>query len=110
MEKRKQDERCLNLEVSGEMVRIPLREIRYLEVCRNYVTIHGKRDYTVKRSLRDFEDKLDERFCRVGRSMILNLWFIRKVTKAEVHLSDQTVLPLPRGAYERVNREIITRC
>ena len=107
MEKRKQEERCLNLETYGEMVRIPFYEIRYLDVRQNYVTVHAKADYTVKRTLGDFEKELDDRFCRVGRGMILNLKFIQRVTKTEVRLSDGTVLPLPRGAYEPLNRAII---
>ena len=107
MEKRKQEERCLNLEASGEMVRIPFYEIRYLDVHQNYVTVHAKADYTVKRTLGDFEKELDERFFRVGRGMILNLKYIQRVTKTEVRLSDGTVLPLPRGAYESLNRAII---
>ena len=107
LEKRKQEERCLNLEMSGEMVRLPFYEIRYLDVRQNYVTVHAKGDYTVKRSLNDFEKELDHRFHRVGRSMILNLKYIQRVTKTEVRLSDGTVLPLPRGAYEPLNRAII---
>ena len=107
MEKRKQEERCLNLEAYGEMVRIPFYEIRYLDVHQNYVTVHAKADYTVKRTLGDFEKELDARFCRVGRGMILNLKFIQRVTKTEVRLSDGTILPLPRGAYEPLNRAII---
>ena len=107
LEKRKQEERCLNLEAYGEMVRIPFYEIRYLDVHQNYVTVHAKADYTVKRTLGDFEKELDDRFCRVGRSMILNLKYIQRVTKTEVRLSDGTVLPLPRGAYESLNRAII---
>ena len=107
LEKRKQEERCLNLEAYGEMVRIPFYEIRYLDVHQNYVTVHAKADYTVKRTLGDFEKELDERFCRVGRGMILNLKYIQRVTKTEVRLSDGTVLPLPRGAYEPLNRAII---
>ena len=107
LEKRKQEERCLNLEMSGEMVRLPFYEIRYLDVRQNYVTVHAKGDYTVKRSLNDFEKELDHRFHRVGRSMILNLKCIQRVTKTEVRLSDGTVLPLPRGAYEPLNRAII---
>ena len=98
MEKRKQEERCLNLEAYGEMVRIPFYEIRYLDVHQNYVTVHAKADYTVKRTLGEFEKELDQRFCRVGRAMILNLKYIQRVTKNEVRLSDGTVLPLPRGA------------
>ena len=108
LEKRKQEERCLNLEAYGEMVRIPFYDIRYLEVHQNYVTVHAKADYTVKRTLGDFEKELDERFCRVGRGMILNLKYIQRVTKTEVRLSDGTVLPLPRGAYEPLNRAIIS--
>ena len=107
MEKRKQEERCLNLEAYGEMVRIPFYEIRYLDVHQNYVTVHAKADYTVKRTLGEFEKELDQRFCRVGRAMILNLKYIQRVTKNEVRLSDGTVLPLPRGAYEPLNRAII---
>lgn len=106
-EKHRCNERCLLLELSGEMIRIPLYEIRYLEVRQNYVTIHGRQEHTVKRPLKDFEKDLDTRFCRMGRSIIVNLTFIRRVTKTEVFLSDGTVLPLPRGAYEPLNRAII---
>ena len=107
MEKRKQEERCLNLEAYGEMVRLPFYEIRYLDVSANYVTVHAKVDYTVKRTLGDVEKELDNRFSRVGRSMIVNLKYIQRVTKTDVYLSDGTVLPLPRGAYEPLNRAII---
>ena len=107
LEKQKQNERCLNLELSGEMVRIPFYEIRYLDVHQNYVTIHSKQDYTIKRTLGEFEKELDDRFHRVGRAMILNLKYIQRVTKSDVHLSDGSVLPLPRGAYEPLNRAII---
>lgn len=107
LEKQRQNEKCLNLNLSGEMVRIPFYQIKYLEVQKNYVTIHGKEDYTVKRTLSDFEKELDEAFCRVGRALILNLKYIRRVTKTEIHLADGTVLPLPRGSYELLNRAII---
>ena len=107
IEKRRQQERCLILECAGELVRIPFYEIRYLDVRQNYVTVHAKDDHTVKRTLGDFEKDLDNRFCRVGRSMIVNLSFIQRVNKTEIRLSDGTVLPLPRGAYEPLNRAII---
>ena len=109
MEKRKQNARCLNLSLPGELVRIPFYDIRYLDVRQNYVTIHGKRDYTVKRPLGDFERELDSRFVRVGRAMIVNLRFIQRVTRTEVFLSDGVALPLPRGAYESLNRAIISQ-
>ena len=86
-----------------------LKEVRYLDVHQNYVTVHARQDYTLKRTLAEFEAELDEQFFRVGRGMILNLKQIRRVTKKEVVLADGTVLPLPRGSYEPLNRAIIER-
>lgn len=107
VEKLRRSERCLTLALSGEMVRIPLHEIRYLDVQQNYVTVHGKEDYTVKKSLGEFEKLLDEEFFRLGRGGIVNLSYISRVTKTDVYLKDGSVLPLPRGRYEALNRAII---
>jgi DNA-binding LytR/AlgR family response regulator len=76
-------------------------------VLGNYVTIHAQSDTTVKMTLADLEKQLDERFYRVGRSAIVNLTQISRVTKTEIKLSDGTAIPLPRGAYDGVNRAII---
>lgn len=107
VDKVRRRERALTLEQGGEMVRILLGEIRYLEVCRNYVTVHAKGDYTTKSTLSRLEEALDGRFHRLGRSMVVNLEVVRRVTKTQVVLSDGSVLPLPRGAYEGLNRAII---
>ena len=106
-EKLRKNEMVLHLETSGEMVRVPVYQIRYAEVMANYVTIHAAEDVTVKMTLGDLEKELDERFYRAGRSIIVNLTQISRVTKTEIKLSDGTVIPLPRGAYEGVNRAII---
>ena len=53
------------------------------------------------------EKELDSRFLRIGRSVIVNLTRITRVTKTEIRLSDGSSIPLPRGAYENVNRAII---
>ena len=105
--KLRSDSRALTLECGGEIFRVPLYEIRYIDVRQNYVTVHAEHEYTVKRTLNEFEKELDGGFARVGRSMIVNLNRIRRVTKAEVMLNDGTALPLPRGAYEPLNRAII---
>ena len=101
------NEKVLNFEVNGEMVRVPLYRIKDAEVYRNYVTIHAKTDVTVKMTLSELEEKLDKQFYRVGRSAIVNLGFISRVTKKEIILSDSASIPLPRGAYEGINRAII---
>ena len=100
-------ERVLTLELGGEMARVPLRRIRFIDVRLNYVTVHAKENYTVKKPLGEIAAALDERFHRVSRSAIVNLTCVSRVTKTDIYLNDGTAIPLPRGAYEGVNRAII---
>lgn len=102
-------ERTLLLELPGETVRVPLHEIDYLEVRQNYVTVHAGETYTVKKTLGAMERALDDRFFRAERSFILNLSRVRRVTKKEVLLASGACIPLPRGAYEPLNRAIIQK-
>lgn len=103
----RKNEKSLYLSLPGEMVRIPIYEIKYLEVQQNYVTVHSKKDYTVKKTLGEFERELDERFYRMGRSFIVNLSCIDKITKTDVFLSDGSVISLSRGQYEPLNKAFI---
>lgn len=106
-EKVQKNEKLLFLENGGELFRIPLYQIRYVDVQHNYVTVHAAEEITVKKTLGELEECLDERFLRVGRSSIVNLNCIGRVTKTDIILQDGTSVPLPRGAYEKVNRAII---
>lgn len=106
-EKLSKNEKVLFLETNKETVRIPVYQIRYAEVFGNYVSIHTQEAYTVKMTLRELEQELDERFYRVSRSALVNLNCITRVTKKEIILHDGTAIALPRGAYEQVNRAII---
>ncbi len=101
------NEKILTFEISKEIVRIPIFEIRYVDVHSNYITIHAKTDVTLKMTLNHLMTMLDNRFYRVGRSSIVNLSKIRRITKSDIHLQDGALIPLPRGAYEGINRAII---
>lgn len=106
-EKLMRNEKVLNFEVGGEMVRVPIYQIRYAEVFGNYVTVHAASDIHIKMTLGEIEKQLDDRFYRVGRSAVVNLTQISRVTRTEIVLADGTAIPLPRGAYDGVNRAII---
>lgn len=108
-ERLQKNERALLLNLGGESVRIPLYEVRYIDVQRNYVTIHAHEPYTVKTTLSDLEKELDGRFFRAGRSCIINLAYIRRITRTEVFLTDDTAIPLPRGVYDAINQAMIQR-
>ena len=101
-------EKTLLLQNAGETVRVPLYEIRFMEVQKNYVTIHGKEDYSMKRTLREMGKDLDERFFQTHRSYIVNLGFVKKITKSTVVLKDETVIPLARGLYDKINQAFIS--
>lgn len=99
--------RCLFLSAGDGTVRLPLYEIRYLEVQKNYVTVHAKEAYTVKRTLREMEKELDDSFYRTGRSYMVNLRYVVRISRNEVALKDGERLPLSRGFYEGLNRAFI---
>ena len=101
------DGKKLVLELPDETALVPICDIKYIEVIKNYVTVHAERDYTLKKPLKEIERDLDGRFLRVGRSYTVNLYFITRVTRSEIFLKGGGTVPLPRGAYEKVNRAII---
>lgn len=107
VDKLKKDERVLILETGGELIRLPIRQIRFAQVQGNYVTLHARQTYTVKKTLAQLSEELGEHFFRVGRSALVNLTVVSRVTKTDIYLNDGAVIPLPRGAYEKINRAII---
>ena len=108
-ERLRRNGRALMIDLGGETARVPLYEIRYVEVMRNYVTVHAREDYTVKRTLAEIEAELDEEFFRVGRSHIVNLRFVRRVSREAAILEGGASVPLARGSYEKLNRALIAR-
>jgi len=108
-EKLARNARTVLLSTAEESVRVPLYEIAYAEVRRNYVTVHADADYTVKTTLSELEKQLDAGFIRVGRSFIVNLRRVRRVGKTELLLSDGARIPMPRGAFDAVNRAMVER-
>lgn len=106
-EKIKKNEAALLFDLPDGMVRIPLYEIRYIEVRSNYITIHSNREISVKTTLSKVEQELDDAFFRVGRSFIVNMRYIRRIAKTEVILENETAVPLSRGMYKPLNEAFI---
>lgn len=107
LEKQESDGRKIVLETAAETVLLPICEICYIEVIKNYITVYAEDKYTVKKTLKEIERELDQRFLRVGRSYIVNLHLVSRVSRSEIFLRGGESVPLPRGAYETVNRAII---
>lgn len=99
--------RTLLVESEEGLCRLPLSEIRWLEVMGNYVTIHAGRDYTLRKPLKELESLLDESFFRTGRSFLVNLRFVKEVTRTHVTLTDASTVPLSRRRYDAIHRAMI---
>ncbi len=106
-ERLKNREKTLIFSSNGETVRLPLYEIKYIEVIRNYVTLHADSEYIIKQTLKEVESKLDHSFQRTGRSYIVNLHYIKKIGKDTITLKNNTLIPISRGYYEKLNRAMI---
>lgn len=102
-----QTEQTLIIQSGSQSIRLPLYEIRCLEVMHNYVTIYANEEFRIKKPLSVLEQALDENFFRVGRSFIVNLRYVRKVAKDMVWLEGGQCVPLSRGLYDKLNRAII---
>lgn len=107
VERLKMRENTLTLTLADGVARLPLYEIQYLEVQKNYVTIHADEEYSVKRTLNELAEELNESFYRIHRSYIVNLRFVKRISRAEVTLKDGTVLPLSRKLYDGLNQAVI---
>ena len=107
VERLKTRENVLLLSLPDGVVRLPLYEIRYLEVRKNYVTLHAVEESSVKRSLSELTKELDESFYRIHRSYIVNLRFVKRITRTEVTLKDGAALPLSRKLYDGLNQALI---
>ena len=109
--RRQRKERTVVLKTGTETVQVSLSRVLFLESVRNYVTVHteGDHSYTVRGTLSHFEGELDNRFLRVGRSYLVNLTKLRRITRTDMIFSDGSALPVPRGYYEILNQAIIRK-
>ena len=101
------NEKVLNIISQGEMIRLPICQINYAEVKQQLYYDSQSTDYHPENDLKRIGKKAGFSFFRAGRSALVNLKKISRVTKKEIYLQDGSIIPLPRGAYEKVNRAII---
>ena len=101
-------QRCVLLS-TGEMdVKVQLADILYAEAENVYVVVHTREEnFRVRMALGKFMEQLDETFFKVHRSYVVNLKYIRKITRKDVTLANGDVVPLSRGTYNDVHAALI---
>lgn len=114
MERDKQKEEPYLIEmISGEQVKIHIRDILYIEVNGHYLKIHTiKGDYELKKTLAGLRQEIkeaagEEGFVSTHRSFFVNLLHVERVLRAECVLSEGSRIPVSRNAYKQVNEAFI---
>ena len=89
-------------------IKVLLDDIIYIESFDHFieiVTIHEK--LTVKMPMYKLESNLDSNFTRCHRCYIVNLKYIKKITRTEITLDSNETIPLSRRLYAEINKAVI---
>ena len=89
-------------------IKVLLDEIIYIESLDHFLeitTIHEK--LTVKMPFYELERNLGGNFIHCHRCYIVNLKYIKKITRTEITLDSSETIPLSRRLYADVNRAMI---
>lgn len=101
-----QEEQSRVVVKTGSSIRIiPIQEVLYFEAYDDYVKIHTKDGYFLKKkTMQHFENTLDSKvFVRVHRSFIIQVAEITKIDSAdEVLLKNGKRIPLSRTGYGKL--------
>ena len=86
------------------MVRVFVEEIRYVEAFDHTIEVNEERTYTTKMPLHVIAQSLDGDFVKISRGCIVNLRFVKKLTKTEVILDSGKILQISRRSHAQVSR------
>lgn len=102
-------ERVILLPVGGEMLRLPVGQVQYVEAFSHTVAIvTGIDTIQVKMPISEIEKLLGDGFIRCHRSYLVGLKHIARLSKTEVILDNGKTLPLSRSAAVSVHKAFIS--
>ena len=97
-------EQYLLLPVDGDMLRVAVKDIMYIESFAHYLEIAlASETVTVKMPKYKLEQQLGPGFVRCHRSYLVGMRHISKIAKTDVVLDNGKVIPLSRRMYNGVN-------
>ena len=98
----------MTLEVNGELTKLLLDDILYVEVIRRECRIQ-LRDHVliVNKSLTELSEHLNNAFIQTHRSYLVNLAHMNRLLKADVELSNRALVPVSRRLSKEVQEKFI---
>lgn len=98
------------LDTSKHIIKLDYNEIHYCIMFSPYIDIHTNSEkITLRKKISEMEEILpNEYFVRCHRSYIVNLKYIKSITKSNVVLESGFKIPISRGKYKEINDAFIT--
>lgn len=102
-------EQCLLIEEKAGVKRIYLKDIMYIESVGHYCNIvTTKERVQVRERISDLVEKTaGGNFFSCHRSYHVNMAYVRRITKKDIILDDETAIPIARGKWEDANKAFI---
>lgn len=106
----------LFVKVENRMVRITLSKVIYIEGMSEYLKIHlmgtderglSKKPVIALYSLKRIEERLPDVFMRIHRSYIINLRYVKEVSKTRVTMENNVILPIGELYKENLNNYLL---
>ena len=102
------DDNFLLVQTGDEAVRIRLPDIKYIESFAHYIQINTTNNCIKTRAkVSEMEAVLGSGFVRCHRCYLVGIRHISRITKSEVIMEGEQVIPLSRRLYKEVNRAFI---
>lgn len=102
-------ERAILLPVNGEMLRLPISTVQYVEAFAHTVSVVTSTEMIqVKIPISEMEKMLGEHFVRCHRSYLVGLKYISRISKTDVVLDTGKTLPLSRNVAPIVHKAFIS--
>ena len=106
----------LFVKVENRMVKITLSNVIYIEGMSDYLKIHltgtderglPQKPVIALYSLKRIEERLPEVFMRIHRSYIINLRYVKEVSKTRVTMENNVILPIGELYKENLNNYLL---
>lgn len=104
------EEPVLLLEAAGEIEKVRLKDISYLESEGHDTFVYQEgmsKQLRSKLGIQKLEKEIMEKsrmFYKIHRSYLINFSHIQKITRKEVFMDTGTAIPIPRGKWEALNQ------
>ena len=105
----KNDKYMMILETPKKYIKLNCNEIHYCIMFSPYIDIHTSSEkITVRKKISELEREIPSKyFIRCHRSYIVNLIYVKSITKDSVVLESGIRIPISRGRYKDINDTFI---